>query len=89
MKEKSAADELTKLAEFKETRSEWFIKEEKKKGSRNRTPKAQAEEGSSSQAQKKRKKKVVETLLSMNLKKLKHKRMLKEIKNNYLLEWNS
>ncbi|KAJ0719862.1 hypothetical protein HanOQP8_Chr08g0294021 [Helianthus annuus] len=30
MKEKSAADELTKLAEFKETRNEWFTKEEKK-----------------------------------------------------------
>ncbi|KAF5797851.1 hypothetical protein HanRHA438_Chr07g0296291 [Helianthus annuus] len=62
MKEKSAADELTKLAEFKETRNEWFTKEEKKKRSRMRTPKAQAEEGSSSQPQKKRKKKVVETL---------------------------
>ncbi|KAJ0539528.1 hypothetical protein HanHA300_Chr08g0287361 [Helianthus annuus] len=30
MKEKSAVDELTKLAEFKETRNEWFTKEEKK-----------------------------------------------------------
>ncbi|MFS8023849.1 hypothetical protein Hanom_Chr16g01456341 [Helianthus anomalus] len=63
MKEKSAADELSKLAEFKETRSEWFTKEEKKKRSRKTTPKAQDEEGSSSQLQKKRKKKVVETML--------------------------
>ncbi|MFS8018415.1 hypothetical protein Hanom_Chr15g01391811 [Helianthus anomalus] len=62
MKEKSAADELTKLEKFSETRNEWFTKEEKKKG-RKRTPKVQAEEGSSSQPQKKRKKKAVETLL--------------------------
>ncbi|XP_022040684.1 protein PFC0760c-like [Helianthus annuus] len=65
MKEKSASDELTKLAEFKETRSEWFTKEvkEKKKRGGKRTPKVQAEEGSSSQPQKKRKKKTVETML--------------------------
>ncbi|MFS7966271.1 hypothetical protein Hanom_Chr09g00771871 [Helianthus anomalus] len=63
MKDKSAADELTKLAEFKETRNEWFTKEEKKKRSRTRTPKVQAEEGSSSQLQKKCKKKAVETML--------------------------
>ncbi|KAM0063968.1 hypothetical protein Hdeb2414_s0003g00097081 [Helianthus debilis subsp. tardiflorus] len=62
MKEKSATDELAKLAEFKETRNEWFSKEEKKKGSRKRTPKVQPEEGSSSQPQKKRKKKAVETM---------------------------
>ncbi|KAM0021082.1 hypothetical protein Hdeb2414_s0024g00646681 [Helianthus debilis subsp. tardiflorus] len=30
LKEKSVADELTKLAEFKETRNEWFTKEEKR-----------------------------------------------------------
>ncbi|MFS7951554.1 hypothetical protein Hanom_Chr07g00596531 [Helianthus anomalus] len=63
MKEKSAADELTKLAEFKDTRGEWFTKEEKKKRSRKTTSKAQAEKGSSSQPQKKQKKKVVETML--------------------------
>ncbi|KAM0031142.1 hypothetical protein Hdeb2414_s0017g00505221 [Helianthus debilis subsp. tardiflorus] len=65
MKEKSAADELTKLAEFKETRNEWFtkeVKEKKKKGGK-RTPKVQIEEGSSSQPKKKRQKKTVETLL--------------------------
>ncbi|KAM0064535.1 hypothetical protein Hdeb2414_s0003g00104081 [Helianthus debilis subsp. tardiflorus] len=38
MKEKSAVDELTKLADFKETRNEWFLKEEKKR-SRKTTPK--------------------------------------------------
>ncbi|MFS7971806.1 hypothetical protein Hanom_Chr09g00837211 [Helianthus anomalus] len=53
MKEKSAADELTKLADFKATRNEWFTKEEKKKRSRKTTPKVQAEEGSSSQLKKK------------------------------------
>ncbi|MFS7946776.1 hypothetical protein Hanom_Chr06g00540261 [Helianthus anomalus] len=63
MKEKSAADELLKLAEFKETRNEWFTKEEKKKRGGKRTPKLQAEEGSSSQPKKKRQKKVVETML--------------------------
>ncbi|XP_022041193.1 myb-like protein X [Helianthus annuus] len=31
MKEKSAADELTKLADFCETRNDWYTKEEKKK----------------------------------------------------------
>ncbi|MFS7987652.1 hypothetical protein Hanom_Chr11g01025411 [Helianthus anomalus] len=49
MKEESATDEFTKLAEFKETRNEWFTKEEKKKRSGKRTPKVQAKEGSSSQ----------------------------------------
>ncbi|KAJ0783807.1 hypothetical protein HanLR1_Chr01g0024611 [Helianthus annuus] len=63
MKEPSAADELTKLADFKETRNEWFLKEEKKKRSRKTTPKVQVEEGSSSQPKMKRKKKVVETML--------------------------
>ncbi|KAM0063684.1 hypothetical protein Hdeb2414_s0003g00093891 [Helianthus debilis subsp. tardiflorus] len=65
MKEKSAADELTKFAEFKETRNEWFTKEvkEKKKRGGKRTPKVQHEEGSSSQPQKKCKKKAVETML--------------------------
>ncbi|MFS7997533.1 hypothetical protein Hanom_Chr12g01142901 [Helianthus anomalus] len=63
MKEMSAADELTKLAEFKATRNEWFTKEEKKKRSRKTTPKVQAEEGPSSQPKKKRQKKTVETLL--------------------------
>ncbi|KAM0066587.1 hypothetical protein Hdeb2414_s0002g00050741 [Helianthus debilis subsp. tardiflorus] len=63
MKEKSAADELAKLAGFKETQNEWFLKEEKKKRSRKTTPKVQTEEGSSSQSKKKRQKKVVETLL--------------------------
>ncbi|MFS8026449.1 hypothetical protein Hanom_Chr16g01486831 [Helianthus anomalus] len=50
MKEKSAADELTKLAELKETRNAWFTKEEKKKRSRTRTPKAQAEEEDETEA---------------------------------------
>ncbi|KAJ0787825.1 hypothetical protein HanPI659440_Chr05g0184731 [Helianthus annuus] len=62
MKEPSAADELAKLADFKETRNEWFLKEEKKKRSRKTTPKVHVEEGSSSQP-KKRQKKVVETLV--------------------------
>ncbi|MFS7902702.1 hypothetical protein Hanom_Chr01g00014301 [Helianthus anomalus] len=63
MKEKNAADELKKLADFKATRNEWFTKEEKKKRSRKTTPKVQVEVGSSSQPKKKRQKKVVETLL--------------------------
>ncbi|MFS7904239.1 hypothetical protein Hanom_Chr01g00033781 [Helianthus anomalus] len=65
MKEKSAADELTKLEDFVETRNDWYTKEEKEKKKRGgkRTPKVQTEEGSSSQPQKKRKKKTVETLL--------------------------
>ncbi|KAJ0726592.1 hypothetical protein HanPI659440_Chr12g0472061 [Helianthus annuus] len=65
MKEKSVVDELKKLAEFKNTKSEWFIKEEKEKKKRGgkRTPKVQAEEGSSSQPKKKHQKKVVETML--------------------------
>ncbi|KAJ0752545.1 hypothetical protein HanPI659440_Chr09g0325581 [Helianthus annuus] len=65
MKEKSAADELEKLAKFKETRNEWFLKEvkEKKKKGGKRTPKVQTEEGSSSQPQKKRQKKVVKKML--------------------------
>ncbi|KAJ0772829.1 hypothetical protein HanOQP8_Chr03g0091921 [Helianthus annuus] len=63
MKEKSAADELTKSVEFTETRNDWYTKEEKKKRGGKRTPKVQTEEGSSSQPQKKRRKKTVETLL--------------------------
>ncbi|KAM0061225.1 hypothetical protein Hdeb2414_s0004g00133471 [Helianthus debilis subsp. tardiflorus] len=63
MKEKSAAEELKMLAGFKETRNEWFLKEEKKKRSRKTTLKVQADEGSSSQPKKKSQKKVVETML--------------------------
>ncbi|XP_022032416.1 intracellular protein transport protein USO1-like [Helianthus annuus] len=59
MKEPSAADELEKLADFKETRNEWFLKEEKKKRSRKTTLKVQVEEGSSSQPKKKRQKKAL------------------------------
>ncbi|MFS7906379.1 hypothetical protein Hanom_Chr01g00058541 [Helianthus anomalus] len=54
MKEKSYADELKVLEDFKESRKEWFLKEEKKKRSRKATPKVQAEEGSSSQPKQKR-----------------------------------
>ncbi|MFS8019432.1 hypothetical protein Hanom_Chr15g01403711 [Helianthus anomalus] len=63
MKEKSYTDELKVLENFKETRNEWFLKEEKKKTSRKATPKVQAEEGSSSQPKQKRRKKSVETML--------------------------
>ncbi|KAJ0614637.1 hypothetical protein HanIR_Chr02g0064671 [Helianthus annuus] len=63
MKEASYADELKILANFKETRNEWFLKGEKKKRSRKTTPKVQVEEGSSSQPKQKRQKKTVETLL--------------------------
>ncbi|KAJ0614679.1 hypothetical protein HanIR_Chr02g0065141 [Helianthus annuus] len=63
IKEKSAAEELTKLKKFSKTRNEWFTKEEKKKKDRKRTPKVQTEEGLFSQPQKKRKKKAVETML--------------------------
>ncbi|KAM0046883.1 hypothetical protein Hdeb2414_s0009g00321801 [Helianthus debilis subsp. tardiflorus] len=63
MKEASYVDELSILADFKETRNEWFLKGEKKKRSRKTTPKVQVEEGSSSQPKQKRQKKVVETLL--------------------------
>ncbi|XP_021991111.1 WEB family protein At4g27595, chloroplastic-like [Helianthus annuus] len=62
MKEASYAEELKILANFKETRNEWFVKEEKKTRSGKATPKVQAEEGSSSQP-KKRQKKVVVTML--------------------------
>ncbi|MFS7919137.1 hypothetical protein Hanom_Chr03g00209291 [Helianthus anomalus] len=62
MKEASYAAELKKLTNFKETRNEWFVKEEKKKRNRKSTPKVQVEEGSSSQPEK-RQKKVVETML--------------------------
>ncbi|KAJ0520702.1 hypothetical protein HanIR_Chr10g0462301 [Helianthus annuus] len=63
MKEAVYAKELKMLANFKETRNEWFVKEEKKKRSRKETPKVQVEEGSSSQPKKKRQKKIVETML--------------------------
>ncbi|XP_021975361.1 glutamic acid-rich protein-like [Helianthus annuus] len=62
MKEAGYADELKILEKFKDSRNEWFVKEEKKKKSRKSTPKVQAEEGSSSQP-KKRQKKNVETML--------------------------
>ncbi|MFS7998045.1 hypothetical protein Hanom_Chr12g01149071 [Helianthus anomalus] len=64
MKEKSVADELKQLEGFRNTRSEWFLKDvkEKKKRTGKRTPKDQVEEGSSSQPTKCQKK-VVETLL--------------------------
>ncbi|MFS8034368.1 hypothetical protein Hanom_Chr17g01580341 [Helianthus anomalus] len=63
IKEKSYADELKVLEGFKESRNEWFLKEEKKKRSRKATPKVQAEDGSSSQPKRKRQKKTVETML--------------------------
>ncbi|KAJ0878550.1 hypothetical protein HanRHA438_Chr10g0441031 [Helianthus annuus] len=63
MKEAVYAKELKMLANFKETRNEWFVKEEKKKRSRKETPKVQVEEGSSSQPKKKCQKKIVETML--------------------------
>ncbi|KAJ0669036.1 hypothetical protein HanPI659440_Chr17g0696501 [Helianthus annuus] len=65
MKEKSVADELAKLAEFKNTRSEWFLKDVKEKKTRGgkKTPKVQTEEGSFLQPKKKRQKKAVETML--------------------------
>ncbi|KAJ0548833.1 hypothetical protein HanOQP8_Chr08g0302961 [Helianthus annuus] len=63
MKEAGYAAELKKLEKFKDTRNEWFVKEEKKKWSRKATPKVQIEKGSSSQPQKKRQKKSVETML--------------------------
>ncbi|MFS8007637.1 hypothetical protein Hanom_Chr14g01263401 [Helianthus anomalus] len=61
MKEKSYADELKLLEEFKGTRNDWFVKEQKKRG-RKATPNEQIEEGSSSQP-KKRQKKAAKTLL--------------------------
>ncbi|MFS8024670.1 hypothetical protein Hanom_Chr16g01466111 [Helianthus anomalus] len=63
MKEKSYADELKILENFRESRNEWFLKEEKKKKGRKATPKAQEEEGSSSQPKRKHQKKKVETML--------------------------
>ncbi|MFS7948966.1 hypothetical protein Hanom_Chr06g00566011 [Helianthus anomalus] len=54
-------DPLKILESFKDTRNEWFVKEEKKK-SKKVTPKVLTEEGSSSQP-KKRRKKTVETML--------------------------
>ncbi|MFS8002480.1 hypothetical protein Hanom_Chr13g01202551 [Helianthus anomalus] len=58
----SYADELKVLEKFRESCSEWFLKEEKKKKGGKTTPKVQTGEGSSSQP-KKRRKKIVETLL--------------------------
>ncbi|KAJ0752415.1 hypothetical protein HanPI659440_Chr09g0324081 [Helianthus annuus] len=51
MKEKSYADELKALAGFKESRNEWFLKEEKKKKSRKATPKVQVEEEAEAEAE--------------------------------------
>ncbi|MFS8006611.1 hypothetical protein Hanom_Chr14g01251231 [Helianthus anomalus] len=61
-KEKSYADELKVLENFRESRNEWFLKEEKKKKGRKTTPKVQTKEGSSSQP-KKHRKKTADTLL--------------------------
>ncbi|KAM0025779.1 hypothetical protein Hdeb2414_s0021g00578581 [Helianthus debilis subsp. tardiflorus] len=61
MKEAGYADELKILEEFKGTRNDWFLKEQRKRGKK-ATPKAQKGEGSSSQP-KKRQKKVAKTLL--------------------------
>ncbi|XP_035838741.1 glutamic acid-rich protein-like [Helianthus annuus] len=61
MKEAGYADELKILEEFKGTRNDWFVKEQKKR-CRKATPKAQIKEGSSSQP-KKRQKKVAKSLL--------------------------
>ncbi|MFS7946623.1 hypothetical protein Hanom_Chr06g00538571 [Helianthus anomalus] len=61
MKEDGYADELKILEEFKGTRNDWFVKEQKRTG-RKATPKGKTEEGSSSQP-KKRQKKVTKTLL--------------------------
>ncbi|MFS7966492.1 hypothetical protein Hanom_Chr09g00774351 [Helianthus anomalus] len=63
MKESSAADELKTLEGFKNTRSEWFLKDEKEKKKRGgkRTTKDQVEEGPSSQPKSKCQKKTVET----------------------------
>ncbi|MFS7947524.1 hypothetical protein Hanom_Chr06g00549281 [Helianthus anomalus] len=63
MKEKSYADEVKLLEDFRESRNEWFLKEEKKKRSRKVTLKVQEEEGLSSQPKQKRQKKKVETML--------------------------
>ncbi|KAM0040156.1 hypothetical protein Hdeb2414_s0012g00390481 [Helianthus debilis subsp. tardiflorus] len=64
MNENSYADELKDLKDFRESRNEWFLKEEKKKKGRKATPKVQEEEGSSSQPKCKRQKKKVETMLA-------------------------
>ncbi|MFS7905108.1 hypothetical protein Hanom_Chr01g00043861 [Helianthus anomalus] len=63
MKEISYANELKVLENFRESRNEWFLKEEKKKKGRKATPKVQEEEGSYSQPKHKRQKKKVETML--------------------------
>ncbi|MFS7937049.1 hypothetical protein Hanom_Chr05g00422951 [Helianthus anomalus] len=62
MKEAGYTDELKILQSFKDTRNEWFVKEEKKRKSKKTTPQVQTEEGFSSQP-KKRQKKNVETML--------------------------
>ncbi|MFS7966342.1 hypothetical protein Hanom_Chr09g00772661 [Helianthus anomalus] len=61
MKEAGYAEELKVLEEFKGTRNDWFVKEQKRRG-RKATPKAQTVEGSSSQ-HKERQKKFAKTLL--------------------------
>ncbi|MFS7918519.1 hypothetical protein Hanom_Chr03g00202141 [Helianthus anomalus] len=48
MKEDGYADELKALEEFKGTRNDWFVNEQKKRG-RKAPPNVQTEEGSSSQ----------------------------------------
>ncbi|XP_022019269.1 bromodomain-containing protein 4-like [Helianthus annuus] len=61
MKEAAYADELKSLTEFKNTRSDWFMKEPRKR-SKKVTPQTQEGEESSSQPKKKQKK-VAKTLL--------------------------
>ncbi|XP_021985289.1 proteoglycan 4-like [Helianthus annuus] len=61
MKEAAYAEELKTLKEFKTTRNDWFVKEQRRRG-RKVTPKSQEGEGSSSQPKKKQKK-VTKTLL--------------------------
>ncbi|XP_035845255.1 stress response protein NST1-like [Helianthus annuus] len=61
MKEAAYAEELKALLEFKTTRNDWFVKEQRRRGKKV-TPKSQEGEGSSSQPKKKQKK-VTKTLL--------------------------
>ncbi|MFS7978334.1 hypothetical protein Hanom_Chr10g00914301 [Helianthus anomalus] len=61
MKEAAYTDELKALAEFKNTRNDWFVKETRRRG-RKATPKVQDGKGSSSKPKKKQKK-AAKTLL--------------------------
>ncbi|MFS7946778.1 hypothetical protein Hanom_Chr06g00540281 [Helianthus anomalus] len=92
MKEKSAADELLKLAEFKETRNEWFTKEEKKKRRKEEVRELQNYKQKKVHLHNQKrnvKRKLLKQCWSIYQRKMIQKLMLKEIKFVYLLILNN